>query len=67
MVIEPKRGTYALVLFYASNVRVQTGRLGTVPLQRGCHAYLGSVLPALVPDMTYEGMEVSEDNEAGLA
>jgi len=28
---------------------------------------LKSVLPALVPDMTYEGMEVAEGNEAGLA
>ncbi|HXH51245.1 MAG TPA: DUF2779 domain-containing protein, partial [Terriglobia bacterium] len=28
---------------------------------------LKSVLPALVPDMTYEGMEVSEGEEAGLA
>ena len=28
---------------------------------------LKSVLPALVPDMTYEGMKVAEGNEAGLA
>ena len=26
-----------------------------------------SVLPALVPEMTYEGMEVSEGGQAGLA
>jgi len=28
---------------------------------------LKSVLPALVPDMSYDGMEVAEGNEAGLA
>ena len=28
---------------------------------------LKSVLPALVPDMTYEGMEVAEGTQAGLA
>jgi hypothetical protein len=28
---------------------------------------LKNVLPALVPEMTYEGMEVAEGNEAGLA
>ena len=28
---------------------------------------LKSVLPALVPDMTYEGMEVAEGAQAGLA
>jgi hypothetical protein len=28
---------------------------------------LKSVLPALIPDMSYEGMEVSEGEEAGLA
>jgi hypothetical protein len=33
---------------------------------RGSYS-LKSVLPALVPDMTYDGMEVSEGNEAGLA
>ena len=27
---------------------------------------LKSVLPALVPDMTYDGMEVANGNEAGL-
>jgi hypothetical protein len=38
-----------------------------------CHpAYAGSysiksVLPALVPDMTYDGMEVSNGQDAGLA
>ena len=33
---------------------------------RGSYS-LKSVLPALVPGMTYEGMEVAEGNEAGLA
>ena len=33
---------------------------------RGSYS-LKSVLPALVPDMTYEGMEVAEGNQAGLA
>ena len=33
---------------------------------RGSYS-LKSVLPALVPDMSYEGMEVAEGNEAGLA
>lgn len=28
---------------------------------------LKSVLPALVPDLTYDGMEVSDGGEAGLA
>jgi len=28
---------------------------------------LKDVLPALVPEMTYDGMEVAEGNEAGLA
>jgi len=33
---------------------------------RGSYS-LKSVLPALVPDMSYEGMEVAEGNDAGLA
>jgi len=33
---------------------------------RGSYS-LKAVLPALVPDMTYDGMEVAEGNEAGLA
>jgi len=33
---------------------------------RGSYS-LKSVLPALVPDMSYDGMEVAEGNEAGLA
>ncbi len=44
MVVEPKPGTYALVLSCASNARIQTGRLGTVQLQRGYYVYLGSAL-----------------------
>jgi Domain of unknown function(DUF2779) len=36
------------------------------PRFRGSFSLKG-VLPALVPDMTYEGMEVSEGEEAGLA
>jgi hypothetical protein len=33
---------------------------------RGSYS-LKSVLPALVPDMIYEGMEVAEGSQAGLA
>ena len=33
---------------------------------RGSYS-LNSVLPALVPDMSYDGMEVAEGNDAGLA
>ncbi len=44
MVVEPKPGTYALVLSCASNARIQIGRLGTVQLQRGYYVYLGSAL-----------------------
>ena len=36
------------------------------PEFRGSYS-LKSVLPALVPDMTYHGMAVSEGSEAGLA
>ena len=36
------------------------------PEFRGSYS-LKWVLPALVPDMTYEGMEVAEGGEAGLA
>lgn len=36
------------------------------PEFRGSHS-LKLVLPALAPDMTYEGMEVAECSEAGLA
>src|SRR5208337_146933 len=44
MVIEPKPGTYALILSCASNARIQVGRLGTMQLQRGYYVYLGSAL-----------------------
>jgi Uri superfamily endonuclease len=44
MVIEPKPGTYALILSCASNARIQAGRLGTMQLQRGYYVYLGSAL-----------------------
>jgi Uri superfamily endonuclease len=44
MVIEPKPGTYALVLSCASDARIQIGRLGTMHLQRGYYVYLGSAL-----------------------
>jgi len=36
------------------------------PEFRGSYS-LKSVLPALVPDMTYDGMAVSQGSEAGLA
>jgi hypothetical protein len=36
------------------------------PEFRGSYS-LKSVLPALVPDMTYKGMAVSQGSEAGLA
>ena len=44
MVIEPKPGTYALILSCATSTRIQIGRLGTVQLQRGYYVYLGSAL-----------------------
>jgi Uri superfamily endonuclease len=44
MVIEPKAGTYALILSCATNARIQIGRLGTMQLQRGYYVYLGSAL-----------------------
>ncbi len=44
MVIESKPGTYALILFCASNARIQIGRLGIMQLQRGYYVYLGSAL-----------------------
>ena len=42
MAIEPMPGTYALILFCASNARIQIGRLGMMQLQRGDYIYLGS-------------------------
>jgi Uri superfamily endonuclease len=44
MVIEPKSGTYALILSCASNARIHVGRLRTMQLQRGYYVYLGSAL-----------------------
>jgi Uri superfamily endonuclease len=44
MVIEPKPGTYTLILSCANNARIQVGRLGTMQLQRGYYVYLGSAL-----------------------
>jgi Uri superfamily endonuclease len=44
MVIEPKAGTYALILSCASNARIQIGRLGTMQLRGGYYVYLGSAL-----------------------
>jgi len=44
MVIDPKPGTYALVLSCASHAGIQIGRLGTMQLQRGYYVYLGSAL-----------------------
>jgi Uri superfamily endonuclease len=44
MVIEPKPGTYALVLFCETNTRIQIGRLGMMQLQRGYYVYVGSAL-----------------------
>ena len=44
MVIEPKPGTYALILSCASNAHIRIGRLGTMQLQHGYYVYLGSAL-----------------------
>jgi hypothetical protein len=44
MIIEPKPGTYVLILSCASNARIQIGRLGTMQLKRGYYVYLGSAL-----------------------
>ncbi len=44
IIIEPKPGTYALVLSCRTNARIQVGRLGTMQLQRGYYVYLGSAL-----------------------
>jgi Uri superfamily endonuclease len=44
MVLEPKPGTYALILSCSTNIRVQIGRLGTMRLQPGYYIYLGSGL-----------------------
>ena len=44
LVIEPKPGTYALIISCASVARIQVGRLGTMQLQGGYYVYLGSAL-----------------------
>ena len=44
MVLEPKPGTYALILSCSTKVRVQVGCLGTMRLQPGYYVYLGSAL-----------------------
>jgi len=44
MVIEPKPGTYALVLSCTSNARIQVGRRGTMQLRCGYYVYVGSAL-----------------------
>ena len=44
MIIEPKPGTYALILSCASNACIKIGRVGTMQLQRGYYVYLGSAL-----------------------
>ena len=44
MVIAPRPGNYALILFCASNARIQIGRLGKMQLQIGYYVYLGSAL-----------------------
>ena len=44
IIIEPKPGTYTLILSCASDARIQVGRLGTMQLQRGYYVYLGSAL-----------------------
>jgi Uri superfamily endonuclease len=46
MVLEPKPGTYALILSCSTTIRVQIGRLGTMRLQPGYYVYLGSALGA---------------------
>jgi Uri superfamily endonuclease len=44
VVVEPKPGTYALILSCGTNAPIQIGRLGTMQLQRGYYIYLGSAL-----------------------
>jgi len=44
MVIEPRRGTYALILSCMSNARIRIGRLGAMQLQPGYYVYVGSAL-----------------------
>ena len=44
MVIEPKPGTYALILSCGTNACIQVGRLGMMQLQHGYYVYVGSPL-----------------------
>ena len=44
MVIEPKPGTYALILSCSTEVCVQIGCLGTMQVQSGFYVYVGSAL-----------------------
>jgi Uri superfamily endonuclease len=44
MDLEPKPGTYALILSCSRKIRVQIGCLGTMRLQPGYYVYLGSAL-----------------------
>ena len=44
MVLEPKPGTYALILSCSTDFGIQIGRLGTMRLQPGYYLYLGSAL-----------------------
>ena len=44
--IEPKPGTYALILSCGTNARIQIGHRGTLQLQAGYYVYLGSALAA---------------------
>jgi Uri superfamily endonuclease len=44
MLIQPKPGTYALILSCTSNARIRVGRLGTILLQHGYYVYVGSAL-----------------------
>ena len=46
MVIEPRRGTYTLILSCERNARIQIGRLGKMQLQPGYYVYVGSALGA---------------------
>jgi Uri superfamily endonuclease len=44
MVLEPKPGTYALILSCSTDFGIQIGRLGTMRMQPGFYVYLGSGL-----------------------
>jgi Uri superfamily endonuclease len=44
MSVEPKPGTYALILSCTSSAHIQIGCLGTLCLQPGYYVYLGSAL-----------------------